>query len=281
MAEYELPIEVVDEYRLSVHGQLLLEQQDTGAPTCATCHGNHSAMPPGFATVGAVCGKCHERAAESFAASSHAGIEEFKGCVQCHGAGEDHFFHRIERVTVPPDAMIQRYARLLSTDPAPRPEIISEDVHPDPLQLITQSLPTCLNCHEEPEDDEDLPKVFDILETIAEAERQYVRTGLRLEQVGKGVLLVDRQRFLFQDAKTHLIGLSPVQHALDHDKVSARVAELSAVCAQVDDELGELERGLRLRHTALIPIWAFALLFAIALYVKYKDLKRIHVEPSS
>ncbi len=279
MAEYDLPIEVVDEYRLSVHGQLLLEQHDTGAPSCATCHGNHSAMPPGFATVGAVCGKCHEHAAESFATSSHAGVEGFKGCVQCHGAGEDHHFHRIERVTAPPDAMIQRYARLLSSDPAPPPERITEEIHPEPKQLITQSLAACLDCHEEPEDDEDLPTLFDILETIAKAERRYVRTGLRLDQVGQGVLLVDRQRFLFQDAKTHLIGLSPVQHALDHDKVSAKVAELDTVCAQVDDELGESERGLHLRHAALIPIWAFAAVFAITLYAKYKYLKRVHVEP--
>jgi hypothetical protein len=278
-SEFGLSVEVVDEYRQSVHGELLFEQRDTGAPTCATCHGNHSAMPPGFATVGAVCGQCHQRASESFASSVHAGEEAHRGCVQCHGGGEGRHFHLIERITKPAGVLVQRYAHLLSSEPTPTDEQISEMVHPEPKVIMTRVLPTCMDCHEDLDEDESLPKLFELLDVIAAAERRYVETGLRLEEVGQGVLLVDRQRFLFEDAKTHLVGLSPLQHTLDNEKVAAKVSELNYVCEQVDAELDGLENGLRWRYRALVPIWIFAVLFGAVLYAKYRRLKAIYVKP--
>ena len=279
MSEYGLPTAEVDEYQQSVHGRLLLEQQDTGAPTCATCHGNHSAMPPGFATVGAVCGQCHQHAADAFSTSVHASQDEHRGCVQCHGGGEGRRFHLIERITRVPGEMIQRYEFLLASEPDASPERISETIHPEPKQIMTGALPTCMDCHEELEDDESLPKLFAMLEDIAEAERYYVQTGSRLEDVAQGVLLVDSQRFKFEDAKTHLIELSPIQHTLDNSKVAEKVQELAQVCDEVNTELDTLEDHLRWRHKTLIPIWIFTVLFGSVLYAKYKQLKRAYVKP--
>jgi cytochrome b6-f complex iron-sulfur subunit len=279
MGSYGLPTEVVDEYRRSVHGQLLLEQHDTGAPTCATCHGNHSAMPPGFATVGAVCGQCHEHAAQRFATSVHAEQPGFKGCVQCHGGGEGRHFHLIERITQPTGILIQRYAHLLAAEPHATPQQVREAMHPAPKEIITRTLPTCMECHEDVEDDENLRKMFGLLDEIGDAEREYARTANRLDQISRGVLLVDNQRFEFQDAKTHLIALSPIQHTLDNSLVEAKVAELDAVCDKVNGELDALEAGLSWRRRALWPIWALALGFAVACYVKYRRLKAAYVLP--
>jgi hypothetical protein len=279
MGDYELPVEVVDEYRRSVHGVLLLDKQDSGAPTCATCHGNHSAIPPGFATVGAVCGQCHQHAEASFATSIHAEMPEHKGCVQCHGGGEGRHYHLIEPITNPAGIMIQRYAHLLSTEPSPTREQVAEAIHPNPKQIITRALPTCTECHESLEDDESLPKLFTLLDAIAEAEHAYVRTGKRLDDAAQGILLVDRQNFLFQDAKTHLIELAPLQHTLDNEKVAAKVAELNEVCGRVNQELDELQAGLAMRERMLVPIWGFAVVFSALLYVKYKQLKKRFVKP--
>jgi hypothetical protein len=279
MGEFDLPVEVVEEYRQSVHGTLLLEQGDTGAPTCATCHGNHSAMPPGFATVGAVCGQCHQHAAIEFAKSVHSTLSDHKGCVQCHGGGEGRHFHLIERITKPTGLLIQRYEHLLASEPSPTPQRIKEVLNPDPRRIIEDALPTCMECHDDLEDDESLPKLFQLLEEIAKAEQRYVETARRLDEVGQGVLLVDNQRFKFEDARTHLIELAPLQHTLDNSVVDNKVDELNVVCAQVNKELDELERGLRLRRGALIPIWVFALVFAGACYAKYKRLKLRHVKP--
>ena len=279
MAEFDLPVEVVDEYRHSVHGRLLTEQQDTGAPTCATCHGNHSAIPPGFATVGAVCGQCHQHANAAFARSIHASQKEFRGCVQCHGGGEERHHHYIERITKPTGLLIERYAHLLASEPTPTHERISESLNPDPKAIMNRALSTCLDCHDELEDDESLPKLFHLLDEIADAERTYVRTAHRLDDVGRGVLLVENQRFLFEDARTHLIELAPLQHTLDNKVIADKVAELEEVCTAVNGELDQLEAGLRNRRLALIPIWGFALLFSAALYLKFKQLKKTYVKP--
>lgn len=279
MAKYNLPTEVTDEYRESVHGKLLLEQHDSMAPTCATCHGNHAAMPPGFRTVGAVCGKCHEHASRNFETSVHAQQPEHKGCVQCHGGGEGRHYHRIERITKPAGVLIQRYAHLMETEPLASPEEITGAIHPDPRMIMQGALPTCALCHEDPAEDKSLSKLFGLLDRIAEAERLYVKTAQRLDHVGRGVLLVDKQRFAFEDAKTHLIELAPLQHTLNNDLVANKVDELRTVCSQVNAQLDELEDGLSWRYLALWPIWQFAVLFSLVLYLKYKRLRRQYVVP--
>lgn len=279
MSEYNLPIEVVDEYRGSVHGRLLLEQGDTGAPTCATCHGNHSAVPPGFATVGAVCGQCHAHASENFATSIHARQPEHKGCVQCHGGGPNRHFHDIQRITNPAGLMIERYEHLLAAEAAPTRERVLETIHPNPRQIIESALPGCTSCHDDPESDESIPKLFELIDRIGDAEIRYVHTARRLNEMARGVLLVDRQRFLFEDARTHLIGLAPLQHTLDNDRVASAVGELNAVCDTINRELDVLQGRLELRYRALVPIWVFSLAFSVALYVKYRRLKAARVLP--
>jgi len=57
------------------------------------------------------------------------------------------------------------------------------------------------------------------------------------------------------------------------------VADLTKVCDEVNSELDVAERGLQARHQALWPIWVFAVLFSIALYAKFKQLKHRYVKP--
>ncbi|MEK7711310.1 MAG: hypothetical protein AAB341_05380 [Planctomycetota bacterium] len=279
MAQFNVPVQVVDEYRRSVHGDLLLQQGDSGAPTCATCHGNHAATPPGFASVGAVCGQCHQGTASYFATSIHADQAAFHGCVQCHGGGPTTHFHLIERITKPTGVMIERYAHLLKSESNPSAERIAEALHSDPKEIIQRAMPGCLNCHEDLKDDASLQKFFGLLDVIASAEREYVETASELDRVGRGVLLVENERFKFEDAKTYLIALAPLQHTLNPDLVTKKVAELNTVCDEVHTSLARLENGLNWRYKLLLPIWAFALVFSAALYAKYKALRKRYVAP--
>ena len=48
------------------------------------------------------------------------------------------------------------------------------------------------------------------LDTIADAEHRYVESANYLERVARGILLVDAQRFKFEEATTHLIALAPL-----------------------------------------------------------------------
>ncbi|UCG17084.1 MAG: Rieske 2Fe-2S domain-containing protein [Phycisphaerales bacterium] len=279
MNEYDLPVEVVSEYRQSVHGRLLLEQEDTGAPTCNTCHGNHSATPPGFATVGAVCGRCHAQEADLFASSAHGGLEDHGGCVACHGGGAERHFHLIERITTPVDVLTARYARLLATEPDPTPEQVAAAIDHDPRRIMTQALGVCTACHDALDEDENLPRLFALLDEIAGAELRYVQTAWRLDEVGRGVLLVENARFRFGDAKTHLIALAPLQHTLDQSLVTEKVSQIDDICDEVDGELDALEAGLRMRYWLLIPIWVVALCFCGFLYLKFRALKAAWVRP--
>lgn len=86
MKEYSIPIDQVENYLKSVHAQKVAEGE-TAAPTCATCHGNHGATPPGVASVAHVCGTCHVFFEELFNKSPHKPAFDamgLPGCVQCH-----------------------------------------------------------------------------------------------------------------------------------------------------------------------------------------------------
>ena len=88
MADHEIPTDQLEEYRESVHGQLIFEEGDVTAPTCNDCHGNHGAAPPGVESVRRVCGQCHTLMADLFfTESGHVEIFEERdlpGCATCH-----------------------------------------------------------------------------------------------------------------------------------------------------------------------------------------------------
>ncbi|OGZ98740.1 MAG: hypothetical protein A3C07_04630 [Candidatus Sungbacteria bacterium RIFCSPHIGHO2_02_FULL_47_11] len=87
MHSFGLPSDVFEKYKNSVHGKALFEKGDTSVANCASCHGSHGAVPPGFREVGATCGKCHINEKANFQESVHALIsdrEKFSECVSCH-----------------------------------------------------------------------------------------------------------------------------------------------------------------------------------------------------
>jgi hypothetical protein len=83
-----LPTTQLAEYRTSVHGHALLDRGDLGAPRCNTCHGNHSATPPGIASVSRSCSICHSANASLFDGSKHKQAfdqHQWAECTKCHG----------------------------------------------------------------------------------------------------------------------------------------------------------------------------------------------------
>jgi hypothetical protein len=90
MKGYPIPTDQAAGYEKSVHAEMLA-QGDTSAPTCATCHGNHGATPPGVSSVANVCGTCHVFFAQLFDKSPHQAAfarMNLPGCVQCHSNHE-------------------------------------------------------------------------------------------------------------------------------------------------------------------------------------------------
>jgi predicted CXXCH cytochrome family protein len=87
MKSYRIPTDQFQQYRTSVHWAALSERRDLSAPSCATCHGNHGAAPPGVASIAHVCGTCHVVFDNLFEKSPHKAAFEgmgLAGCVVCH-----------------------------------------------------------------------------------------------------------------------------------------------------------------------------------------------------
>jgi hypothetical protein len=87
MDKYHLPSNTFEEYKRGIHGIYLLEKNDRSAPTCARCHGNHGALPPGVTQVEHVCGQCHSRAVDYFEQSPHQAAMKsnlMAQCISCH-----------------------------------------------------------------------------------------------------------------------------------------------------------------------------------------------------
>jgi len=91
MAGYKLTTDQFASYRKSVHWQALAERGDLSAPSCASCHGNHGAQPPGVGSVAAVCGTCHVMMEDLYKKSPHEPVFAAMGaagCVVCHSNHE-------------------------------------------------------------------------------------------------------------------------------------------------------------------------------------------------
>jgi hypothetical protein len=87
MQPYGAPTDQYDSYLASAHASALLDREDTAAPACNDCHGNHGAAPPGVQSVANVCGQCHGLEAKLFRASFKKelfDLLEVGECVVCH-----------------------------------------------------------------------------------------------------------------------------------------------------------------------------------------------------
>lgn len=91
MKSYKIPTDQFEKFSVSVHGVALLKKNDTGAPACNSCHGNHAATPPGVESISKVCGTCHALNAELFSTSPHKKAfdeQNLPECETCHGNHE-------------------------------------------------------------------------------------------------------------------------------------------------------------------------------------------------
>ena len=90
MDKYNLPSNTFEGYSQGIHGVYLFQKNDRSAPTCARCHGNHGALPPGVSQVEHVCGQCHIRAADYFEQSPHLSAMKKNLMAQCISCHEQH-----------------------------------------------------------------------------------------------------------------------------------------------------------------------------------------------
>jgi cytochrome b6-f complex iron-sulfur subunit len=289
MSAFDLPGDIVDQYRHSVHGRNLLEKGDAGSPNCATCHGSHAAAPPGFAQVGHVCGKCHQQVEEYVLSSVHGRIAVMARCTGCHGKGGNPRNHQIEDAAPPPETLLQTYTqtwdelkgnaeRLQSTFDA-RLDTLTGSLRPDSV---------CHYCHgpDRPgphaeffvtSDRIVLERGAELSNALRNAQFDYAETADRVARMSHGVLLVRDEAVRAEDAKTEVVALYAFMHTFNQPEILKRVEKLQAICGDVNASLDHKQTGLTWRNRSLIPVWAFAALFFILMYRKYLLLKQAYV----
>jgi predicted CXXCH cytochrome family protein len=221
------------DWAASVHAAALLERGDTSAPTCATCHGSHGAVPPGVSSVANVCAQCHIREAELFRASPKRDIFEAIGqaeCLACHNN------HKIEQ---PADAWVG-------------------------LEEGT----VCALCHDETGDSAEtiraIRRDLDLLSaTMAEADA----TITRAEQAG---MLLDDGRTALRDAREHQVQSHVLVHGFAAPPFSER-ATAGIASAQRAQEAGDAaleELQARRRGLAIATLLILAFLVTLGLKIR-------------
>ncbi|MHC4441736.1 MAG: hypothetical protein ACYTF1_03275 [Planctomycetota bacterium] len=292
MADSNLSMRVVEEYKKSIHGRGLLEDGDLGMPHCATCHGSHSAIPPGFRDVGHVCGRCHQQEEKYFQESPHAKFSLFPRCVGCHTRSVDERDHLIFRLVASPETLKHTYLAVreaLGNVDIDTPEFQNAfAARREPKAQDYDSY--CRHCHEPAKQvahrawfaklDEGAIQAGDQLyQLVRSSEIRYSATVTRLDEAAHGILLVQDEALMADEMRTKLVELRLLQHTLDLEKLRKTTGEFNALADQIDESLDRKVRHLQWRHWALIPMWVFLTFFTIVLWIKFKRLKAEWVEP--
>ncbi|KAA3615311.1 MAG: hypothetical protein DWQ05_14720 [Calditrichaeota bacterium] len=237
MAEYGIPTTQYDEYVESVHGVALLERQDTGAPACNDCHGNHGAMPPGIASIGHICGTCHVNNQEYFSKSKMA-IEfqrdELHACEECHGD------HDVKKT--------------------------SDDMIGD------SDSSTCVDCHEEGEEAYDTG--IKIRQSLGGLVTAYDSAATLLKTVEHAGMDDLEMSYAVKDAKQSLTQARTLVHTFDFEQVKVKTDEGKTFVTQAL-KLGNTQmQDLRFRRLGFGIATFFMTIVLVALYFKIKDIER-------
>jgi predicted CXXCH cytochrome family protein len=237
MKPYGVPTNQLAEYKQSVHAEALFEKKDMSAPACNSCHGNHGAVPPQVTSIAFVCRQCHPSAGELFSKSPHKkAFDEmgFSECEACHGK------HRILR---PTDDM-----------------------------LGTEKGAVCVQCHEPSS------KPF-----VAAARMKQLIAGFSSEIDADQALLATAERkgvevsdpkYRLQEIHTLLVSVRNLTHALDLADLEKKTAEGTTLLAGVRTSAEAALREAKIRRTGLVVATACLILFALAFYLKIRQMRQ-------
>jgi hypothetical protein len=236
MAGRSISTDIVDEYSRSVHGRLLLEEEDLSAPLCNDCHGNHGAAPPGVSSVRSVCGQCHSVMGDFFDQSRHEEVfneAELPGCAACHGR------HEIE----------------VATDEA----------------LTVRSREVCQSCHE-PSDRGgrafgEMARVLDSLDAAAAESEQL------LEEAHDLGMEVSQALFELEDVTNARHRARSAIHAFSVEVVQDEVGAGFAITERATQRGEEALDEHRFRRVGLGISTAIIMLLIVALLLKIREME--------
>jgi len=238
MKGYGIPTNQYEKYAKGVHGIALLENQDTGAPACNDCHGNHGAVPVGVASVRQVCGQCHVNNMQYFAASRMGEAfaeEELHGCEECHGN------HYVPKTS---DAMVG-----------------------------TDEQAVCMDCHDEGDKGyEAAALIRSQLDSLVSSYDEALSKKERVQTIGMDDVDIG---FLLQESHQSLIQARTLVHTFDPTRVGPKTREgvakadeaIVAAAAQIKDY------HVRRRGLGMATLFITIVVVALALKIRQMEAK--------
>jgi predicted CXXCH cytochrome family protein len=235
MKQYEIPTDQFEQYSASIHGNMLLKNQDRSAPACNDCHGNHGATPPGLGDIASACGECHANNRDLFNESPHKQVFNEVGlpeCATCHG------YHLVTKTS---DEM---------------------------LGVGDNSV--CVQCHTDP-DMEPYQVALKIKAAVDSLKASINKADLLVGKAERAGVDVAKARFELGLAGDEIIKARNLTHSVSLEKVT-EVTKAGINQSSVVQESGKRAlANLRIRRIGLGVSSLIILLFAMGLYLKIKQ----------
>lgn len=303
MRQYGLQVGQVAEFRTSRHGHLLLEERNTDAPTCTSCHDAHTILTPdnGRSSVHPInipstCAGCHQHESlmekyglptdqfELYRASAH-GVGLFErqnlaapSCVGCHGshAAMPPQVTEISNVCGKCHVLVRR----------------AFDAGPHGEAARAGALPGCTACHSNHETERVAPEAIaetcvechdadsraaqfgaEAEEVIVHADRDLRAADEAIEELVVAGWQVGDLRFRYRTAQTDYLQIAEFQHSLDIE----RVGDLSRRVGSISRDIratAEASAERRWEHKLLlVPVWFLTLSAIVMGWFKLRRLK--------
>lgn len=237
MKAYRIPTDQLEEYKQSVHARALFEKKDMSAPACNSCHGNHGAVPPAVKSIAFVCRQCHPSTGDLFSKSPHKKAFDdmgFSECEACHGK---------HKILPPTDAM-----------------------------LGTDSGAVCVQCHEA--GSKPFVMAGRMKQLIGDFGSEIDADGLLLDLAERKGVEVSDPKYRLQEIHTLLVSMRNQTHALDLADLEQKAGEGKSLLVGVRTSAEAALREAKLRRTGLVVATVCLMLFALAFYLKIRQMRR-------
>jgi DNA-directed RNA polymerase subunit RPC12/RpoP len=304
MRQYGLHVGQIAEFRTSRHGQLLLGERNTDAPTCTDCHDAHTILTPDNArsrvhptNIPGTCAGCHQDENlmatyglttdqfELYRESAH-GVGLFDGqnfaapsCVGCHGShaalppqvteianvcGQCHVLVRRAFDDGPHGAAAQ--AGALPGCTACHSNHQTEGVPPDAIAE------TCTECHAADSREARLGERAE--ELIVSAENDLQAADEAIEELVVAGWQVSDLRFRYQTALTDYLQITELQHSLDEEQLEDLSRRVGSISRDIRTT-AEVSAEQRWEHKLLlVPVWFLTLSAIVLGWFKLRGLKK-------
>jgi len=263
MAPYGIPTDQYDIYSKSVHGVALLQNKDTRAPNCVSCHGSHDARPPTDATVVEVCGQCHTATQALYQQSRHSQLPvAAPKCWTCHGT------HDVQQ----PSSAIFFHPTTPSYSCDTCHDLVTKKLRLNLSTFASVDERKCDTCHHP--DSQIYAQIQGIANAVKGAEAAYDDASAKIDEAARlgmitadaDVKLADAKTSLIQaQAAVHTTQLSLVAQLSSDAKAKAGDAQALAV-AKVDES--------SFRREAMVVVLALILVSVLFLWLIKRQLDR-------